>query len=64
MNKIAEVLWNLIETIVRAVFGVILKIAHKELNEEQWETLFQFVKFGLVGVWTVSYTHLTLPTIA
>ena len=29
MNKIAEVLWNLIETIVRAVFGVILKIAHK-----------------------------------
>ena len=57
MNKIAEVLWNLIETIVRAVFGVILKIAHKELNEEQWETLFQFVKFGLVGVWNTIFNY-------
>ena len=57
MNKIAEVLGNLIETIVRAVFGVILKIAHKELNEEQWETLFQFVKFGLVGVWNTIFNY-------
>ena len=57
MNNIGEVLWNLIEMIVRAIFGFLLKLVHKEFTEEQWEALFQFVKFGLVGVWNTVFNY-------
>ena len=57
MNKIGEVLWNIIESMVRAIFGLLLKLVHKEFTEEQWEALFQFVKFGLVGVWNTVFNY-------
>ena len=36
MNKIGIKLWNIIETIVRAVFGFIFKICRIDVKEEQW----------------------------
>ncbi len=44
-------IWNLIEMIVRAIFGFIFRLFKIDFTEEQWQALFQFVKFGLVGVW-------------
>lgn len=43
-------IWSLFEKLVRAVVGFFLKIVHKELSEEQWQALMQFIKFCLVGV--------------
>lgn len=53
----AAKVWNLIETIVRVVFGVIFKICKIDFTEEQWESLLQFVKFGLVGVWNTVFNY-------
>lgn len=49
-------LWNLIETMVRAVFGVIFKILKIDFSEEQWDSFLQFVKFALVGVWNTVFS--------
>lgn len=57
MNGIGEKLWNIIETIVRAVFGVVFKIFKIDFTEEQWQSLLQFVKFGLVGVWNTVFSY-------
>lgn len=57
MSGIGEKLWNLIETIVRAVFGLVFKICKIDFSEEQWENLMQFVKFGLVGVWNTIFNY-------
>lgn len=57
MNEISTKLWNMIEAIVRAVFGLIFKICKIDFSEEQWESLMQFVKFGLVGVWNTVFSY-------
>ena len=57
MNKIGIKLWNIIETIVRAVFGFIFKICRIDVKEEQWETLLQFVRFWLIGVWNTVFNY-------
>lgn len=57
MNGISTKLWNMIETIVRAVFGLVFKICKIDFSEEQWESLMQFVKFGLVGVWNTVFSY-------
>lgn len=49
-------LWNLIEAMVRAIFGAMFKILKIDFSEEQWESLFQFVKFGLIGVWNTVFS--------
>lgn len=56
MKKIADFLWHIIEVMVRAVFGVIFKISKVEATEEKWDALFQFVKFGLIGVWNTVFS--------
>lgn len=40
-------IWNLIEKIMDIVLR---KMLHLKLNEEQWDGLVQFVKFGIVGL--------------
>lgn len=57
MDKISEKLWNLIETVARAVFGLVFKICKIEPTEEQRDSLMQFVKFGLVGVWNTVFSY-------
>ncbi|MCM1244882.1 MAG: GtrA family protein [Roseburia sp.] len=57
MNGISTKLWNMIETIVRAVFGLIFEVCKIDFSEEQWESLLQFVKFGLVGVWNTVFSY-------
>lgn len=57
MNNLGIKLWNVIETIVRAVFGVAFKLFHIDMSEEQWESLLQFVRFGLVGVWNTVFNY-------
>ena len=57
MSNISSKLWNLIELIVRAVFGFIFKIFKIEFSEKQWQSLFQFVKFGLVGVFNTVFSY-------
>lgn len=42
--------WNFIGMIMRAVLNFFLKPFHKELSEEVYNALLQFVKFGVVGV--------------
>lgn len=57
MNKIGIKLWDLIETIVRAIFGFVFKLLKIDFSEEQWESLLQFVRFGLVGVWNTVFNY-------
>lgn len=57
MNNLGIKLWNVIETIVRAVFGCIFKLFHIDMKEEQWDALLQFVRFGLVGVWNTVFNY-------
>lgn len=57
MDGISAKLWNMIETVVRAVFGLIFKLCRIEPTEEQWDSLIQFVKFGLVGVWNTVFSY-------
>ncbi len=42
--------WKLLERLIRFMLGGILKVFKIKLSEEQWQGLFQFVKFCLVGV--------------
>lgn len=42
--------WNLIGAIMRFVLNLFLKPFHKELSEEVYNALLQFVKFGVIGV--------------
>ncbi len=56
-------LWNIIEKIVRSVFGFIFKILGKELSEEGWESLFQFVKFGLIGALNTVLSYLIIVSL-
>lgn len=57
MNGIGTKLWDILETIVRAVFGFIFRILKIDFTEEQWDSLLQFVKFGLVGVWNTVFNY-------
>lgn len=42
--------WNFLGGIMRAVLNFFMKPFHKELSEEAYNFLMQFVKFGVVGV--------------
>lgn len=42
--------WNYIEKNVRTVLAILLKIVGKELSDEMFENIMQFLKFGIVGV--------------
>lgn len=65
MRKLGAQLWNIIEIIVRAIFGAVFKIFKIEFTEEQWDSLLQFVRFGLVGVWNTVFSYLlTLGSLA
>lgn len=41
---------SFIDRLVKAVISPVLKLFHKDLSDKQWNSLFQFVKFCLVGV--------------
>lgn len=41
---------SFIDKLVKAVLSPVLKLFHKDFNDQQWESVFQFVKFCLVGV--------------
>lgn len=42
--------WVAIEKISSFFMNAVLKLLHKKWKEEQWNSFFQFVKFGIVGV--------------
>ena len=50
MQNIGVKIWSLIETVVHFVLGMLFKMIGKELSEEIYEAIMQFVKFGIVGV--------------
>ena len=57
--KILKVIWAQFERLLRAVVNVAFTLIHKELTDEIWNRLFQFVKFCLVGL---SNTAISLIT--
>lgn len=57
MKDIGIKAWNIIETIVRAVFGIVFRIFKIDFSEEQWESLLQFVRFGIVGAWNTVFSY-------
>ncbi len=56
-------LWNIIEKMVRGILGFFLKIAGKELSEESWESILQFVKFGMVGALNTVLSYLIIVSL-
>ena len=56
MQEFAKIVWNRLEHLLYFIF---VKLLHLTFLDKNWAGFMQFVKFG-----TVSYTHLTLPTIA
>lgn len=42
--------WNKIERIIRIILLFCFRMIHKELKEDVFQTLMQFVKFGIIGV--------------
>lgn len=42
--------YNLIENLMRKIANGFCKVTHKELSEDKFKTLMQFVRFGIVGV--------------
>ena len=43
-------IWTFLENTIKKVLTVLLKLFKITLNDDQWGTIFQFIKFGLVGV--------------
>lgn len=50
MRKIVSVIWELIERIILTVLKVLFRLLKKELTDDTFETIMQFVKFGIVGL--------------
>ena len=50
MKNFLSSAWKILERLIRFMLGGILKVFKIKLSEEQWQGLFQFVKFCLVGV--------------
>lgn len=59
MKKRIASVWRVLERIVRAVLGAVLKLFKVTLTEAQWAGLLQFVKFGLVGVMNTAVDYIT-----
>ncbi len=53
-----KTLWGILKKVIYR-FGVrILHIIGKELSREQWDGIFQFIKFGLVGVSNIVISYI------
>lgn len=50
MRQFGNFCWNLIEKIIYTILNRVMKLFHKELNDENFGSIMQFVKFGIVGV--------------
>lgn len=50
MQRIGSALWSIIEKIARVVLESCFKLCKKELSDETFSAIMQFVKFGIVGV--------------
>lgn len=56
MENISKKIWDVFETVVRAVFELLFKVIGKKLDEDTWTSLLQFIKFALVGVWNTLFS--------
>lgn len=43
-------MWNFIRNVMRSILGFLYKLFNKEMTDNQFEAIMQFVKFGIVGV--------------
>lgn len=50
-------LWNFVEKMIRKIWGIFLHLAGIEWSDKQWDSLLQFVRFGLVGVWNTIFSY-------
>lgn len=50
MNVIMRWGWGIIENIAMRFFQLVFRILRKEISKEKEEVLFQFVKFGIIGI--------------
>ena len=57
MNRTGTKIWNLIEKLVRTILEFFFHLFKIELSDKQWDSLFQFVKFGIVGVWNTIFSY-------
>ena len=49
-NNLLMKVWRLFERFCHAVFALLFKIIRKDMSDEDFDKIMQFVKFGLVGV--------------
>lgn len=59
MEKTIGLLWNGIERTVYKVLNVVFKLIKKELSEDVFVTIIQFIKFGIVGLSNTVISYVT-----
>lgn len=50
MRKFVSVIWEFIKRIIFTVLKMLFRLLKKELTDETFETIMQFIKFGIVGL--------------
>lgn len=58
MKKYVDKCWRVIEYTVRLVLQFIINLVHKEFSENLFNSLMQFIKFGIVGISNVLISYI------
>ena len=63
MQKFLVSIWDFFENIGKTIVSRAFKLVGKELKDEQWNSLLQFVKFGLIVVSNTLISSILVPVL-
>lgn len=56
-HKVMKLIWSCLETIIKVILNPILKLFRLSFDDSDWEGLFQFIKFAMVGISNVAVSY-------